>query len=175
MNKPSLSHNYAQKQLPSSWTDDPFNLKGAFKGLTPVTHKRNLNEYAEELAYNYGRADGDNYFLSFYHLPEEEQNELAHLYMEATERDTSECVHGDDFSINNNYTCALLALLKEDCQETRDTFADVTRKNILTYYTPALQLILDEACNELHCNMMNEQGYSSRQDLESGDVIWGKY
>jgi len=151
---------------------DPFGLGNNVKGLTSVNHQRNLSNYAEELVANFANYKHEQYFLLLSDLPEYEQNELARLYLESTDRDTSECVHGNDFSIENEYTCALLSMLKDDSQENREKFAEVTRKNIINYYEKFLQELLDESCNDYLNNMMNEQGRYARYDMEHGDVLW---
>jgi hypothetical protein len=58
--------------------------------------------------------------------------------------------------------------MREDCQETRDTFAHVTRQNIIAYYANTLQGLLDEACYDLLCNLKSESGLHSYQDRDSG-------
>lgn len=175
MNNRSLSHSYVQNQQKSSWNDDPFDLPRSFAGVANMSHEQQLSDYAQELSYNYGKFDGTNYTLFVSDIPEDEKYELVRLYMEFTDRETGECVHGNDFSIDNNYTCALLALLKEDCQETRDTFADVTRKNIAIYYEKSLQAVIDQACYDLINNLNNEAGYYSQQCRDSGEITWCKF
>lgn len=175
MNVISLQQSRAKKQTNASWSDDPFNLKGAFKGVNNVNHKRNLESYAQELVANYGKFIDNDYVLSLNELPEDEQNELARLFIESTDREVNECVYGDDFTINSDFTCALLALLKDDCKKTRDNFAATTLKNIIVYYKDSLEDTLIEACHDLHCNEMNEAGYHQHQDLEHGDYYWSKY
>ena len=176
MNSRSLAHNYTQNQQPSSWIDDPFQL-GAhiINGLKPMDNQQNLSTYAEELVYQFGKYQDDQYSLNLFDLSEYDQNELARLYMETTDRETGECVHGNDFSIDNDYTCALLAMLKNNCLETQTTFAEITRKNIITYYAKSLQTVLDDACNDLQCHFNEEQGFSQQQDRESGEVFWGRF
>lgn len=174
MNSRSLAHNIIKNQE-SSWTDDPFQFgTHAFKGLGTMSHERNLYRYTEDLVTQNAKFDGENYNLSLSSLPESEQNELVRLLMESTDRETSECVYGDDFTINSDFTCSLLAMLKNDNQETRERFADVTRKNILTYYSKSLQKIINEVCTTYHCNMMLEQDYHAQIDRDHGDVIWRK-
>jgi hypothetical protein len=171
MNALSLAHSNIKKQ--SSMIDDPFDFdSNTFQGLKLVSTKRSLSDYAQELVYNHGTYDGEFYNLSFTKLHEDEQSELVRLYMDSTDRDTSECVHGDDFSIDNDYTCALLALLKNDCQETRDTFADVTRKNVIKYYSKALQDVLNDASITLTYSLNEEHGSFAYQDKDSGDLEW---
>ena len=175
MNERSISQNYIKKQE-ASWIDDPFQIGiNAFKGLVPVSNKTNLSNYTQYLVDNRARYDGDNYLLFVSELPEYEQNELVRLYLETIDRDTSECIYGNDFTINNEFTCSLLAMLKDDCRETRDNFAQATRTNILNYYTESLQSILDIACTAYHLNMMNENGYYATMDMDNGNTVWGKY
>lgn len=175
MNERSLAHSYAQNQQQSSWIGELFNAKGIVKGVKIISHKQNLSNYAEELVNEYGQFNDNQYDLTLSNLPEDEQNELARLYMEFTNRETGECVHGNDFSIDNDYTCALLSMLKNDCKETRETFAEVTRKNIITYYTESLQQVIDDACRELLCNLNDENGMHQHQDYETGEYHWSRY
>jgi hypothetical protein len=158
----------------SSWTDDPFNLKGTIAGVANLNHEQLLFNYIDDCVSQYAKwiNDGRQLFLS--DLPEIEQNELARLYLEYTNRDTSECVYGDDFSINSDYICALLAMLKDDCQETRNKFAETTRKNVLNYYAQSLQSLIDIACDDSLRNAMNEEGYYSHRDMDHGDVHWSR-
>ncbi len=174
MNMQSVAHSSIKNQE-SSWTDDPFSLKGQFKGVVNINHKRNLTQYAEELAYQYGKYDGHQYTLNLDDLSDYDQNELSRMYMELTGRETSECVHGNDLSIDNEYTCALLAMLQNDCQETRDHFTELTRSNIIAYYSEPLQHVLDEACHDLLCSLQNEDGNYSYQDKDSGEILWRKF
>lgn len=155
--------------------NDPFGLGNYVKGLANLNHQKNLSNYAEELVAHYAKYECEQYELSLFDLPESEQNELARLYMEATDRETGECVHGNDFSIENNYTCALLAMLKDDSQENREKFAEVTRKNIIVYYKNSLQELIDDSCHNYLNNIMNEQGYYAHRDMEHGDITWGKF
>ncbi len=174
MNMQSVAHSSIKNQE-SSWTDDPFSLKGQFKGVVNINHKRNLSQFAEELAYQFGQFDGHQYSINLLDLSEFDQNELARLYMELTGRETSECVNGADFSTDNEFTCALLAMLQDDCKETRNAFAEVTRKNIITYYSEPLQHILDEACHDLLCSLNNDNSNYSYQDKDSGEILWRKF
>jgi len=150
-------------------------LGHSVKGLTYVNHKINLSNYAEELVAHYAKFEGDQYELFLSDLPESSQNELAWLYLESTNREVNECVHGNDFAIDNDYTCALLAMLQDDSQENRERFAEVTRKNILTYYRESLQSVIDDACYVYYQNIMNEQGYYSHRDMEHGEYYWSKF
>ena len=155
--------------------NDPFDLKGKFKGMSKMSFQQSLAEYAEELVSNYATYHDDRFNLSLSNLPESEQNELVRLYLEENDRDLSECIYGNDFSIENDYTCALLKMLQNDSQENRDNFAGITRKNIITYYMKTLQDTLDDACHLYQCNMQEEAGFYAQQCRESGDVYWSRY
>lgn len=154
--------------------NDPFNLGSDVKGLTPMNHERNLNDFAEELVANYAKFDDESFYLSLSKIPDDEQGELARLYMEYTDRDTSECVYGEDFTIDNEFTCALLALLKEDSHENRVNLAEVTRKNTILYYKKSLQKVIDEACDAHLLNLYNEDGYHSQQCRDTGEISWNR-
>lgn len=175
MNQSSVAHAYVQNQPMSSWNDDPFDLKGSFAGVANMKNNRSVNDYAEELVSHYAKYECDQYELSLDMLPEDEQNELVRLYIESTGRELTECVNGNDFSIDNEYTCALLNMLKDDCKETREHFAEVTKKNILTYYRGSLDELLDNACeNYLHA-INNDNGRYACRDMEHGDIVWRKF
>lgn len=154
-------------------TKGQFNRGTKVKGLTNMNHRSNLSDYALDLVSNYAKFSCDQLELSLNTLPDDEQSELARLFMEFSGRETSECVYGHDFSIESEYTCALLSLLQSDCQETRDRFAEVTRKNIILYYAQSLQETLDNACEFYLQASNNENGLYAYQDPEHGDTLWG--
>jgi hypothetical protein len=176
MNVISLAHSYVQNQQ-SSWIDDPFQLgTNAVKGVTKrMSHKRTLTNYAEELVASYAKFVNEQYELSLDMLPTDEQNELVRLYIESIDREIEYACYGEDESINSDYLCAMLSMLKNDCLETREHFAEVTRKNLLTYYASSLEDVLDDACNSYHHMINNEQGLYAQQDRETGEIYWGKF
>ena len=176
MTDKSLAHNAIDMQPKKpSWSDDPFALKGMFTRNVPMNHQRNLDNYAEELVDLYGRFDNDCYYLSFSDLPDDAQLEFARLFIESTDRDLSECIYGDDLSINSEFTCALLTMLKDNTEESREKFSQTTITNIIKYYESTFDTLLDEACNTYHANRMEEQGYYQSRDMEHGDYHWVKY
>jgi hypothetical protein len=162
-------------QNQQSMNDDPFDLKGAIAGVANVNHQRNLYDCAQSLVSCFAKYQLDQYFLTLDMLPESELDELVRLYVEFTDRELTECVNGTDFSIENDYTCALLAMLKDNNAETRTIFADTVRRNMLAYYSDSLQKLLDEACDSYLRDELNEQGYFAQYDLDHGDVVWSKY
>ncbi len=174
MIKPMLSHNHTQNQE-SSWNDDPFDLKGKFAGAASLNHEQNLYNFTQELVSHYAKYIDGQYELSLYSMAEFEQNELVRLYLETTDRDMSECVYGNDFSINNEYSCAIVNLLGDDCQQNRDALSTIIRANIVKYYEDTLQKLINEACDNYLNDTMNENGYHAHRDMNSGDVVWGKF
>lgn len=173
MNVLSLTHSYAQNQpTKTSWIDDPFDLKGFVTGVTKVSHERNLSDYAQELVASYAKFSGDQYQLELDKLSSPCQLELARLYIEFIDREIEWACYGEDQTLNSDFLCALLQLLKDNTPQTRDNFAQVTMRNILIYYKDTLQEILNSACTNYYCNEMHEAGYHTEQDLDHGDVLW---
>jgi hypothetical protein len=175
MNRSSLSHSHIKNQQ-SSWIDDPFQLgTNVIKGLRPMIHKRDLSDFAQDLVGQYAKFDGNSYILNVSDLSETDQNELIRLYLEFSDRDLSECLYGDDFTINSNFTCALLSMLKDDSEKSKQHFADVTLTNLLIYFKDSLNEILGASCDNLLHVQMNDQGYYAQEDQEHGDIFWGKF
>jgi len=172
MNKQSLSYENNENQ---AWNDDPFDLNGKFdQGVVQMSTERALYTLIEDLVSQYAKYRDDEFSLSIDRLSVSDQNEILRLYIDLTGRELTECVNGDDFSFDNEYNSSLLAMLANDCTFTRERFAEVTRKNILTYYKPQLQKMLDDQC-DMHLNNMHEnRGYCMRQDREYGDFSWDR-
>jgi len=175
MNVISLAHARAQNQE-TSWSDDPFDLKGFVTGVTKVSsHERNLRDYALDLVGSYAKFKDDQYELTLDMLSSPYQLEFAALYIESIDREIEWACYGDDQTLNSDFLCALLAMLKDSNPKTRLKFAQVTTVNVLKYYKDTLQEILDNACEEFYNNEMHEAGYRCEQDMEHGDVVWGKH
>lgn len=173
MNALSLAYSNAQKQ--TSWIDDPFELKGFVTGVTTLNHTRNLTDYMMDLVGQYGKHSSDHIELSLEMLPESEQDELVRLYIESIDREIEWACYGDDESINSEFLCAMLSMLKDNNEETRAHFAETTRKNLIIYYTKPLNELFDSACDTYFHMMMNESGYFAHVDREHGDLVWSKY
>ncbi len=172
MNKISLAHNAVQNQ--QSWNDDPFDVKDKFAGVAILSNEKKLSNFTEELVSHYAKYVDNQYELDLDMLAEFEQNELVRLYIETIDRDMSECVYGNDFSIDNDYSCAIVNLLQDDCQQNRDALSTVVRNNILKYYAETLQKLINDACDYHLNNEMNASGYRSHAD-SCGDVVWSKF
>lgn len=172
MNAISLAYSNTQKQEKSSWNDDPFDLKKGFTGVTSLSHHRNLTDYALELVASFGKRKDGQYELTIDMLSSPYQLELARLYIESIDRDIEWACYGEDQTLNSDFLCALLAMLKDSTAKTRANFAQVTTRNILLYYKDTLQATIDVACSDYYSNEMNEFGYRSEVDLDHGDEVW---
>lgn len=175
MSNSSVAQNKIVMQGQESWANDPFDLKMYVMGIKQMSNQKQLEIFAESLVEQFANFVDDQYELTLDMVPEDEQNELARLYIESTGRDISECVYGDDLSINSDFTCALLAMLKNDSKESRDHFSFVTRKNTITYYEESINEVLTMACDNFLHAVNNEQGFYTHQDREHGDTTWSKY
>lgn len=171
MNALSLAYSNAQKQ--TSWIDDPFELKGFVTGVTKISdHERNLRDYALEMVASFGKYKDDHYELDLDMLSTPYQLEFARLYIESIDREIEWACYGDDQSLNSDFLCALLAMLKDSNPRTRAKFAQVTTVNILKYYKDTLNDLLETACDDFYNNEMHEAGYRCEQDMEHGDFVW---
>lgn len=158
-----------------SMIDDPFSLEGAFAGFAKMSKTITIHDHAQALVSAFAKYQNDYYTLTLDMLTEDEQLELARHYIEFTGRELTECVNGSDFSLDNDYTCALLAMLKDNNEESRTHFAEVVQRNIIIYYTDSLNKLLSDACDSYLRDCLNEQGYHARQDLEHGDIVWSRF
>lgn len=174
MNERSLTHNVIKNQQRPSWIDDPFDLKGFVTGVTPLTYQKSLEEFALELVNSYAEFIGNQYELNLDRISSPYQLELVRLYIESIDREIEWACYGNDQSINSEFLCAMLAMLKNSTPHTRTAFAQVTTRNLIEYYKDELQKILDTACHDLHCAEMNESGYYSTQCQNDGEYYWSK-
>jgi hypothetical protein len=172
MNALSLAYFNPEKQTAPTWMDDPFNW-GNVTGVTPLSHKRTVEDYALELVSKYGEFIGNQFELDLEKVSSPYQLELVRLYIESIDREIEWACYGEDQSINSDFLCAMLAMLKDYNPQTRANFAQVTTRNLIAYYKDSLQEIIDTACSDLYFREINESGYQS-QDMQHGDVHWGK-
>ena len=163
------------KNQQSSWTDDPFDLKGMkgfVTGVKPLSNQRRLEDYAQELVSNYGEFINNQYELNLEKISSPYQLELVKLYIETIDREIDWACYGKDQSINSSFLCAMLDMLENPNPTTQANFAHVTACNLIDYYKESLQHVLDTACHDLHCNEMNNNNYYQDQDLQNGEYIW---
>lgn len=174
MHSNSVQLNTLTTQQPL-WKDDPFDLtkNGFFKEPKKVDHDRNLQSYIQDLITKYGNQSNDSYTLPLSFIPNDKLLELSRLYIEFTDREVTECVNGNDFSVNNEYTTALLSMLNDNCKAKRDAFAQIAIKNILTYYSDSLQELIDEECEKYFEGEMEYNGLRSYSDDEN-ETFWSR-
>lgn len=175
MNVVSLQHNNKKNQHQSAWKDDPFNLKGLVTGVTPLSHKDNLTAYAQEMVASFATFKDDQYDLTLDMLSTPYQLEFARLYIESIDREIEWACYGDDQTLNSDFLCAMLSMLKDSTPKTRANFAQVTTVNILTYYKDTLQDLLDEACEIVYRNEMDESNCALHQDGEHDELRWSAF
>ena len=169
MNSKSLSYSIIENQ-------DPWDLGDSFvKGVAPMSHERQLSSYAEELVSQYAKYNQESFSLKLSSLSSDNISELLRLFIEFIDREIDEeAIYGGDFSINSEYNCALMVMLKNPTVESRLKFSEVVNLNLILHYQDSLQKILDEACDSYLFNMNEEAGRYPRYDRENGDVFWSK-
>jgi hypothetical protein len=143
------------------------------QGAASLSVERDLHLYAQELVGQYAKFEGECYNVAFEQLSDSDQGKLLALYFEFNDRET-ECVHGEDFSVDNDYTCALLKMLRDNTQENQANFATIVHENISKYYRKSIQKILDTACDDLLHNIKNEDGYYAHRSRDNGEIEWRK-
>lgn len=136
-------------------------------------HHHNLINYVDELINLKGRHADETIYLQLADLDDDEKKELAALAIEDADRDCiSECVCGDDFSINSEYNCALIKMLNHDSKENRDDFARITANNTVKYFEKSLNELISERVVEVIHEDMNERGYYGHVSRKSGELEW---
>lgn len=139
MNKISLSHVTMPNQQQSSRNGD------FYAGSAYMNHEKNLYQFCQCLVSVHNQNYDPRLELDIDMLSDEEQNKLALLYIESLEREIEWACYGEDESINSSFLCALLAMLQNNTDETRENFAEITRKNVLIYYKKSLDEMLSNA------------------------------
>lgn len=168
MNKLSLAYSNAQnQQQKTSWIDDPFDLVG-FKGVKVLSRPHNLEDYAICLVSTFAKWTDNRYELTLEMLSDSDQLELARIYIESIDREIEWACYGEDHGINSDFLCAMLAMLKDNTEQTRQDFAEVTARNILISYEKILNEILDESCHTYYFQEMEAAGFN-HSDGEDGD------
>jgi len=124
-----------------------------------MNHAKNLEKFATQLAQDFAVYKDGCYVLCVDDLPDAEQKELAAYYLESVDREVTECVHGDDFSNDNDYVCAIFAMLKNDNAETRENLAQTISKNIIKYFKVGLQDSLENGCDQRRWNEQEDKGF----------------
>jgi hypothetical protein len=125
-----------------------------------------LRNYVDELVGEYGAPNpdcNDKFDLRVHDLPDMEREKLTCLYIEAHDRDLDymiESVRNGDMSINSEYNCALLDILKENNADNRDHFAQIVISNIRKYHEENLQHEIDACVYLYRVNSAVNKGFS---------------
>lgn len=175
MNETSVTHSAVENQ--QSIHDDPFELgPHVFKGAAnTMSHEANLDDFVQRLVSLNGKYCFDHFELTLDMLADSEQDELVRLYIESIDREIEWACYGTDETINSDFLCDLLAMLKRNTVESRLKFAETTRRNLLAYYKNTLEDLLVMGCGIYFNGEMTEAGYRSSYDDDNGEVVWGKF
>ena len=140
-----------------------------------MNHKLNLYRFVEQLIEDHAVRVHEVLCLPLYKLIDDDQCELARLYLESIDRDAMDCIYGKDFTLDNDYTCAVLSLLSNDSVENRDKLAALTKRNVVQYLEKTLQKLLDETCDEVNTNTHLDLGLHIRTHKDNGETYWSRY
>jgi hypothetical protein len=150
-------------------------LQPVKRNLT-MTPKQRLHSYVDELILDKAKRGSDGYYLSLDNLDDDEQGQLAVLLLEVDDRDTTDCFHEDDkYTIDDNITCALLNLLKNDSTDNREDLATLIRNNTIKKYSKRMESLLDEHCNDMFVSEMNDAGYSAYHHNDNDEIYWSRH
>lgn len=156
----------------TSRNDDPFNLRGAFKGLDMSKHQNNLDKYIANIADDYATENRDGMSLDLSMLPKQETDKLLRLYIESIDRETENAHLGLDESANSSFYCALQAMLADNNEDTKQQLADTINANMLEYYKEVLNRLLEDGCNKLFAYRMEGEGFYLARDEQEGSYYW---
>lgn len=118
----------------------------------------------------------DGYFLTVDDLDTDEQGELAALFLDYYDRDTSECFYeADQYAINDNITCALLKMLQNDTPDNREDFANLVRNNTIKRFRKNMEEMIDERCSALFADEMSEAGLHAHYHADNGERYWSRH
>jgi hypothetical protein len=116
------------------------------KRILTMSPYKNLHRYICELIADKATYDKDiqGLSLSVDDLSYEDQGELAALFLEYNERDTTDCFNNpNQTSIDDDITIALLKLLKKDSLNNRQELACMIRENTINRFKPQMQDFID--------------------------------
>lgn len=150
-------------------------LQPVKRNLT-MTHLQRLNSYIDDLILDKAKRKSDGYYLSIDDLDDDEQGEFAALLLECDDRDTTDCFHEDDkYAVDDNITCALFNLLKNDSKDNREDLATLIRNNTIKIYAKRMESLLDEHCNDIFVSEMNDAGYSAYHHNDNDEIYWSRH
>lgn len=139
-----------------------------------MTYYQKLIRYIDDLIIEKGKRTNQSYDLSIDDLDDSEQGILASLLLESNDRDTSDCYHeSNSDDINDNITCSLINLLKNDSMDSKEDFATLVRKNVINKSLPFLEKLIQQQCEDVFQCQMFEAGMRAHRHYD-GDIYWSK-
>lgn len=125
-----------------------------------LTHYQRLIGYINELVRVNATRDDDGWHLDFDDLNDEEQGQLIALQLEENDRDTTECFYQPDrYSQEDEITCALLNLLKNNSNLNCEQFATAVRKQSINRFKHQLQDLIDDRCGWEYQEWKDNKGF----------------
>lgn len=138
-----------------------------------MNHYQNLINYIDELILTKAKKTADGYQLSITDLYEDQLGQLAALFLEYDDRDTSECFcEPEKYAIDDDITCALLKMLTNNNLDDKEDLAELIRKNTIKRYSEKMQDYISERCQEVESEEMAEHGKFKHQDRNTGEHYW---
>ena len=131
-------------------------------------HQENLVNYVDDLIriYGYLPATQKSYCLTLDMLENEQLGKLAYLFLEADDRDTYDCFNNPSQSaINDDITCALIKMLKNNTKEARDDFAQLIYECSIYRYKKEMQQLIDERCS-FHLHEIEPFDFDNYNNIE---------
>lgn len=119
----------------------------------------------------------DGYELSLDKLEEDELSQLAYLCIENDNRENvSECfLDPSQDEVNDDVTCALISLLKNNSKENKETLTDLIIQRSINCYKDFIQELIDKRCEDLTEDYMDEHGFKAVMDDQTGCYEWRRY
>ena len=115
----------------------------------------------------------DGFSLDFHSLPQDEQRDLAKLYLEYTDNDVNYCLI--DPSTDQVYTdiseYMLMMLINNSYAP---VFNCAVIQRTINYTSQALQTLIYHRCDDLYYEEMDDLGYKQYSDQQTGVTFWRK-
>jgi hypothetical protein len=110
-------------------------------GRSMERSSRQLYSFIDDLISSYGHEDRDGMDLSVNNLSDHIKEKFVARLLEEDDRDLYSIYENKKY---DDIVIALLNMLKNDCLDTRNDFAESVRNNMVAYYEPKMQQLIDE-------------------------------
>jgi hypothetical protein len=121
--------------------------------------------------------DNETVNLSYENLERETQSELCRLFIESEDREVSECfLDPTSDIINDDVTCALMALLKENSDENKLELSELILSRTIDTYSVKLQKLIDERLQFCLSDLLYERNTSlmDYEDQYRDEYRWSR-